>query len=173
MVRILIIAGTETTTNALSTLVHRLLAEPALWARVRDDRTLIPAAVEEALRIDPPLNWVPRIASAATEIGGEPIAESTMVANCVGHANRDGSVFANPDVFDLDRTRDSPHFTFGYGKHFCVGAPLARLELRIALETLLTRLGDLRLDDGYVFEPRGPLMMRGAKELPVHFTAAP
>jgi cytochrome P450 len=173
MIRILIIAGTETTTNALSTLVHRLLAEPELWARVRADRALVPAAVEEALRIDPPLNWVPRIATAATEIGGEPIAASTMVANCVGHANRDASVFANPDVFDVDRTRDSPHFTFGYGTHFCVGAPLARLELRIALETLLIRLPDLRLDDDFVFEPRGPLMMRGAKELPVHFTAAP
>lgn len=172
MVRILIVAGTETTTNALSTLLHRLLAEPALWARVRADRSLVPAAVEEALRIDPPLNWIPRIAAVDTEIGGEPIAAGRMVANSVGNANHDPSVFPDPDRFDLDRARDYPHFAFGYGKHFCIGAPLARLELRIALETLLERIPDLSLAPDYVFEPRGPLMMRGAKKLPVHFTAA-
>jgi len=172
MVRILIVAGTETTTNALSTLLHRLLAERALWERVLDDCSLVPAAVEEALRIDPPLNWVPRIAGHDTEVGGETITAGTMVANSVGQANHDPSVFENPERFDLDRSREAPHFTFGYGKHFCVGAPLARLELRIALETLLDRLPDLRLAPDYVFEPRGPLMMRGAKELPVTFTPA-
>jgi cytochrome P450 len=170
MLRILIIAGTETTTNAMSTLVHRLLDPHHLWERVRDDERLVPAAVEEALRIDPPLNWVPRIAVEATEIAGEPIADGTLVAVCVGHANRDATVFPNPDEFDPDRVRDAPHLTFGYGKHFCVGAPLARLEARIALQTLLRRLPDLRLAEGYEFEPRGPVMMRGCKELPVRFT---
>jgi cytochrome P450 len=173
MVRILIVAGTETTTNAMSTLFHRLLAQPSLWDAVRADPTLVPAAVEEALRIDPPLSWVPRVASVDTAIAGVPIAAGTLVANCVAHANHDPSVFPDPDGFDLTRARDAPHVTFGYGRHFCIGAPLARLEARIALETMLTRLPDLRLADDFEFAPRGPLMMRGAKELPVCFTPRP
>ncbi len=175
MVRILIIAGTETTTNAMSTLFHRLLAPRDLWERVRADESLVPAAVEEALRIDPPLYWVPRVAAADAAVGAGSgqagtVAEGTMVATCVGSANHDASVFADPDTFDLDRTRDAPHFTFGYGKHFCVGAPLARLEARVVLSVMLARLPDLRLAEGYVFEPRGPVMMRGCKQLPVCFT---
>ena len=131
MVRILIIAGTETTTNAMSTLFHRLLAQRDLWERVRADESLVPAAVEEALRIDPPLYWVPRVAAVDAPVDGDgTVAAGTMVATCVGSANRDATVFVDPDTFDLDRARDAPHLTFGYGKHFCVGAPLARLEAR-------------------------------------------
>jgi cytochrome P450 len=143
MIRILIVAGTETTTNAMSTLFHRLLAQRSLWERVLAEPALVPAAIEEALRIDPPLNWVPRVAAVDAVVAGEPISKGTLVANCVGQGNHDPAVFPDPDRFDLDRTRESPHLTFGVGKHFCVGAPLARLELRVALSTMLRRIPDL------------------------------
>ena len=173
MVRILIIAGTETTTNLLSTMFHQLLRDPALRARAQRDPEIVPNLVEEALRIDPPLNWVPRTAAADVELHGAAIPGGAVVANCVGQANRDPGAFARPAEFDVDRwPTPVPHFAFGFGIHFCVGAPLARLEGRVACTALLERLPDLALADGYKFEPRGPLMMRGAKSLPVEFTLA-
>jgi cytochrome P450 len=172
MVRILIIAGTETTTNLLSTMFHQLLRDPELLARVRAEPDVVPHVVEEALRIDPPLNWVPRTAAADTQLGGAQIPGGAVVANCVGQANRDAAAFERPAEFDIDRwPAPVPHFAFGFGIHFCVGAPLARLEGRVACTVLLDRLPTLALEAGYEFEPRGPLMMRGAKSLPVEFTA--
>jgi cytochrome P450 len=172
MVRILIIAGTETTTNLLSTMFHELLQRPDVLARVQRDPMVVPNAVEEALRIDPPLNWVPRTAAGDVALDGASIPTGSVVANCVGQANRDPGAFEHPAEFDVDRwPTPVPHFAFGFGVHFCVGAPLARLEGRVACTALLERLPDLGLEPGYEFEPRGPLMMRGAKSLPVVFTA--
>jgi cytochrome P450 len=171
MVRILIIAGTETTTNLMSTMFHQLLLRPDVLDRVRTDESLVSNVVEEALRIDPPLNWVPRTPAADVALDDVALDAGVVVANCVGQANRDPDAFANPAEFDIERwPAPIPHFAFGHGVHFCVGAPLARLEGRIACTTLLERLSDLRLEPGFEFEPRGPLMMRGAKSLPVEFT---
>ncbi|MEZ5170036.1 MAG: cytochrome P450 [Acidimicrobiia bacterium] len=171
MVRILIIAGTETTANLMATMFHQVLREPGLAERIRGDRDLLPRVVEESLRIDPPLNWVPRVAAIDTEFDGVAIPEGGVVAACVGHANHDRSEISHPETFDVDRPDEELlHFTFGHGVHFCVGAPLARLEARIALEMTLDRFSDLRIADSYEFAPRGPMMMRGCADLPVVFT---
>lgn len=172
MVRILIIAGTETTTNAMSTLFHRLLAQPELWAQVVADPQLIPVAVEEALRIDPPLNWVPRLCVDATEVAGISVATGVPVAANVGAGNHDPSRYDDPHQFRLDRQSSDPLIlTFGAGAHYCLGAPLARTELKAALTVVIKTVPDLHLADDYTFEPRGPVMMRGAKTLPVRFAA--
>jgi cytochrome P450 len=151
---------------------HELLRRPELLARVRTEPDVVPNVVEEALRIDPPLNWVPRTAAATTELDGAEVPGGAVVANCVGQANRDAAAFDHPKEFDIDRwPAPVPHFAFGFGIHFCVGAPLARLEGRIACTALFERLPSVALETGYEFEPRGPLMMRGAKSLPVVFVA--
>lgn len=171
MVRILIIAGSETTANLMATMCHELLVHPDVLARVRAEEGLVPRVVEESLRIDPPLNWVPRTADRGAQIDGFDVPTDGIVANCVGHANHDRGRVSHPEDFDIDRPDEELlHLTFGHGVHFCVGAPLARLEARSALTTLLRRIPDLRLAEGFEFAPRGPLMMRGCKQLPVVFT---
>jgi cytochrome P450 len=175
LVRLLIIAGIETTTNLISTLLRYLLCERRLWEEVRRDRALVPAAVEEALRLDPPLNWTPRMAVEETEVTGQPIEAGSMVLVCLASANRDPSVHDRPHVFDLHResTTGTPHVAFGNGVHFCLGAALARLEAKVALNALLDRLPDLEIAQGWEFEPRGPLMMRGCRSLDVVYEPRP
>ncbi|WP_019875854.1 cytochrome P450 [Sporichthya polymorpha] len=170
MVRILIVAGTETTANAISTLFHQLLSRPELWEKVKADESLRAVAVEEALRIDPPLAWIPRIAAAATEIAGVEIPAGCVVAVNLASANHDPTHYADPHTFRLDRSKDEPTpVTFGFASHFCIGAPLAKVELRGALNTVLDLFPDLHLPADYEWKPRGPVMMRGAKTLPVRF----
>jgi cytochrome P450 len=174
LVRLLIIAGIETTANLIASLVRMLLEDRTRWAAVLEDRSLVPNAVEETLRLDPPLNWTPRIAVDGADVGDCPIDEGTMVLAGLASANRDPSVHADPHTFDLRRGPiDGPgHLAFGNGVHFCLGAALARLEADVALNALLDRLPDLELEPAWVFEPRGPQMMRGCRTLDVAFTPA-
>jgi cytochrome P450 len=171
LVRLLIIAGIETTANLIATLVRLLLEDRSRWQAVVDDRALVPNAVEEALRIDPPLNWTPRLTLAPAELAGCPIDGNTMVLAGLASANRDPALYDDPETFDLHRPApDGPgHLAFGNGVHFCLGAALARLEGDVALNVLLDRLPDLALAPGWVFEPRGPQMMRGCRTLELTF----
>ncbi|WP_165607322.1 cytochrome P450 [Mycolicibacter sinensis] len=173
LVRMLILAGTDTTANLIGSMLHQLLSVPSRWQRLIAEPTLIPNVVEETLRFDPPLYWVPRKAAADTELAGITIPSGTLVCNAVGHANRDVTGLERPFEWDMDRpaARNRTHQTFGFGEHFCIGSSLARLEASIALEVLLERLPDLALADGYVYQPHGPLMMRGVKSMPVVFSA--
>ena len=175
LVRLLIIAGIETTANHIASLVRLLLEDRARWDAVAADRSLVPNAVEEALRLDPPLNWTPRLTLAPAAVAGCPVEGGTMVLAGLASANRDPAVHPHPDRFDLHRTApDGPgHVTFGNGVHFCLGAALARLEGEVALEVLLDRVPDLRLDPAWRFEPRGPQMMRGCRDLLVEFAPVP
>lgn len=144
----LLIAGHETTTSMSANAVVQLLAHPDLWARLGADPALIPNTVEELLRIDSSVITWRRRSTAATEIRGVAIPEGAnlLLALCAG--NQDGAHFPEPDRLDITRDNAKTHLSFGFGIHYCLGAPLARLELRVILEELVRRLPGMRLVPG-------------------------
>ncbi|ALG07295.1 cytochrome P450 [Kibdelosporangium phytohabitans] len=163
---LLLVAGHVTTTLLLGSTIMCLDRHRDAAAAVRADRTLVPAAIEETLRLISPVPMLARGTTVDTEIGGRPVPAEQLVMVAIGAVNRDPRQFPNPDEFDL--TRDpNPHVGFGRGVHFCLGAPLARLETRVAMNVLLDRLGDLRTDPANppVFHPS--IEMGGARHLPV------
>jgi len=143
---LLIVAGHETTVGLIGNAVLSLLAHPEQLERVRADPSLIPAAVEEVLRYEGPVErTINRWAATDVELGGHTIRRGEIVIAILGAADRDPRRFPDPDRFDVQR-EDTRHVAFGRGSHYCLGAPLARLEAEIALETLFRRLPGLRLD---------------------------
>lgn len=164
---LLFIAGHETTVNLIGNGVLALLQHPEQWARLRNEPTLIQGAVEELLRYDSPVQRTARIPTVAVEIGGRKIEAGTMVVTAIGAANRDPQRFPDPDRLDITR-RDNHHVAFGFGIHFCLGAPLARLEGQIAINTLLHRTPALQLAT-VTPEWRESSTLRGLKALPVTF----
>jgi len=144
---LLIIAGNETTTNLIGNAVKALLANPAELERVCDDPGLVPGLVEEVVRYDAPVQMVFRNTVSEVEIAGVRVPEGAFVAAMLGSANRDERRFEDPDRFDVGRNPQG-HLGFGFGKHFCLGASLARLEAKLALEALVPELPRL--------ESRGP-----------------
>lgn len=167
-VRFLVMAGNETTTNLLGNTIYELLNHPGLWERVHGDRSLIANAIEETLRFNAPVQFVPRTCTAATELAGVPLEAGQRVMIGLGSANRDEDVFDVVDTFSLDRGADLPHLTFGLGPHFCVGSALARMEVRVALEALLDRYPGLALEPGFTYEKAPMMMVRGPQRLDVH-----
>jgi cytochrome P450 len=121
------------------------LTHPDQLAAVRDDRSLVPQAVEEGLRWEPPLLSFQRMATGDTEIAGRPVGSGTVVNLCVSTANRDPERWTHPEVFDIFRPPRA-HIAFGQGNHVCLGIHFARMELRVALDLILDRLPGLRLD---------------------------
>jgi cytochrome P450 len=146
-VQLLILGGLETTAGALGLMLLRFCAEPEIPASLRREPELIPRAVEELLRLDPAFVSDGRTAVRDAEIGGRSVRTGDKVLIHWASANRDDDELADPDQFTLDRTRNR-HIAFGVGPHRCAGSNLARLNLRIALEELLRRLDDIRLQDG-------------------------
>ena len=145
MVVRLIVAGHETTVSLIGNAVLTLLTHPDSLEEIRRHPERIPAAVEELLRFESPVERAPtRLAASDVELGGHTIRRGDFVIAVLGSANRDESRFERPDVLDVDR-EDLKHVAFGRGKHFCLGAPLARLEAEIALRRLFERLPSLRL----------------------------
>ncbi len=141
-VLLLLVAGNETTTNLIGNIVNALLDHPEQAAKVAADPSLVPALVEEGLRYDTPVQVVFRTAARDTEIRGVPIPKGGFVAVFLGSANRDERRFPDPDRLDLSR-RPQGFPGFGFGVHFCLGASLARLETRLALEALAPELPQL------------------------------
>ncbi|MFD0524840.1 cytochrome P450 [Paractinoplanes durhamensis] len=135
---LLLNAGHEASVNALGGGMVALLRHPAELARLRADRALVPTAVEEMIRYDSPLHMFVRTAAAPVTVAGVTIPEGGQIAALLGAANRDPAVFADPDTFDVARD-PNPHLGFGAGLHFCLGAPLARIELQAGLSALLDR----------------------------------
>ncbi|MCW2806654.1 MAG: cytochrome [Marmoricola sp.] len=166
---LLLIAGHITTTMLVGNTVMCLDAHPQERARVQADRSLVPAAIEESLRVLTPFPVVARVTNAETVVGGRAIGANQLVMVWVGVANRDPRQFLHPDRFSLDR-EPNPHLAFGRGIHFCVGAPLARLEGKVATNLLLDRHPHLRGDpqDPPAFLPTPN--MTGARRLPVLLT---
>jgi cytochrome P450 len=168
---LLLIAGHITTTMLLGNTVWCLDAHPEAMARVRADRRTLPATIEESLRFLSPFAAVARVTTVETELGGERIPADRMIMVWVAAANRDARQFVRPDEFEP--TRDpNPHLAFGRGIHFCLGAPLARLEGRVALDILLDRFGHLRVDLGEPAEFIGNPNMTGVRKLPLLLTPA-
>jgi cytochrome P450 len=174
--QLLLLAGSETTTNLISNAVLCFDEHPDQLALVRARRELIPSAVEEVLRYRSPLQWTFRVTRrdvSVADITNRPgddrvIPARQMVIAVFGSANRDPRAFASPERFDV--TRDpNPHVAFGHGVHFCLGAALARLEGRIALGDLLDRLPNLRRASAEPWEPRAALHVHGPNRLPVRF----
>ncbi|HEY0153590.1 MAG TPA: cytochrome P450 [Longimicrobium sp.] len=130
------VAATSTTARLIPLAMLRLLRDPGLRSRLLHDRALIPAFVEEAARLHPPEQLLWRVARPGAELGGRAIPAGAGVRLCVGAANRDPAHFADPDTLSLERS-PNPHLTFGLGPHFCPGARLARMQLRVAVETVL------------------------------------
>ena len=145
----LLLAGHETTSNMIGKMTGLLLAERERFEAVITDPELIPGTVEEVLRMDTNLGiGIPRFITEDIEIGGCPVPKGTTLMAVQPAANRDESRFPEPDRFDPRRANAGQHLTFGAGPHFCVGQPLARVELQVALGTMARRLPELRLRDG-------------------------
>jgi cytochrome P450 len=169
--RLLLPAGVETTYRASGNVLLGLLTHPEQLRAVIDDRSLIPQAFEESIRWEPPVTVILRRAMKDTEIGGVPIAGGADIALLLGAANHDERKYENPDEFDMFR-EVRQHVGFGFGVHVCLGMHLARMESRVALNTLFDRLGDLRLDPapGQDVHIKG-LAFRSPCALPVSFRA--
>ena len=170
MLRLLLIAGNETTTNLIGNGVLALLRSPDQLRRLRDDPGLIPSAVEEMLRFDSPVQTDFRRVLADCEVNGFPVRKRDNIVLLLGAANRDPDVFDEPDRLDVGREQRT-HLAFGRGIHHCLGAPLARLEGRIALEMLLERFSEIGLRaDRPRF--RKTIVLRGLESLPLRCVAA-
>jgi cytochrome P450 len=163
---LLLVAGNETTTNLLSNTLNILAFRPDLWARLREDRGLVEPVIEETLRIDSPVQLLQRTAVADFELNGTLIREGQQLQVAYGAANRDPKAFPQPDEFRTDREL-SRHIAFGYGIHFCLGAPLARMEARLALNALLDRYASLEPGDEKGERQRDSFIVRGFKSLPL------
>ena len=165
MLRLLLIAGNETTTNLIGNGMLALLRHPGELQALRNDPGLIPAAVDELLRYDSPVQMTLRCAVEDCDIHGTPVRAGQDIILLGGSANRDPDAFENPDRLDFNRSKQD-HISFGRGIHYCIGAALARLEGRIAIEMLLERFGSLRLlTDRPAF--RYSIVLRGLTSLPV------
>jgi cytochrome P450 len=166
---LLLVAGHETTVNLISNGALTMLRHPELAQRLRNEPGIALRFVEELVRLEPPVQYLPRVATADIDIGGTTIPKGGRVVLVLASANRDADCFDDPDRFDLDRT-DNQHFGFGGGIHYCFGAPLARLEAQLALTALARRLKNPRL----VVDPppyRPSPVLRGPLHLPVEVDA--
>ncbi len=168
----LFISGNETTRHLISNLLWTIANDAALFARLRDDRSLIVNAVEESLRHDPPIQFLLRNCSAETELHGAQLCPRDKVAFGLASANRDESRYDKPDAFLLERTDARNHLAFGGGPHICPGASLARLEARVAVEVLLDRVAAIRPLEPDVYDEVPVGWAHGPRALTVELTPA-
>lgn len=170
-------AGQETTARLLGTMLRLMAERPELQQQLRDNRDLIPAFAEEALRLESPLQGQFRLARVATKIGDVDIPPGTNVFVMPGAANRDPRQFEDPNELRLDRPNGRQHVGFGFGIHLCAGAPLARAEAYVSTNRLLDRMADIRISetahgpaDARRYEYTPIYLMRGLERLQLEFT---
>jgi len=165
---LMVIAGNETTTKLLGNALYWLAKNPAQRALVRADASLIPAWVEETLRYDGSTQLLARTVRGEVELHGQKLRDGERAVLLIGAANRDERAFPDPDAYDLRRDT-SAHLAFGKGTHFCMGASLARLEGRIALEEVQRRLADFAIDEAHLARVHS-VNVRGFASMPIEFT---
>ncbi|OBI80350.1 cytochrome P450 [Mycobacterium sp. 1245805.9] len=169
--RLLLPAGVETTYRALGNMLFGLLSDPAQLDALRADRSLLPQAIEEAVRWEPPLLTITRVATRDTELGGVAIPAGAAVMPMLGAANRQDERFPDPNCFNIFR-QPRAHIGFGHGVHVCLGMHLARLEMRVAVNLLLDRLPNLRLDPNSADPHIRGQVFRSPTALPLLFDPA-
>lgn len=165
-------AGHETTTQASANGIKALLQDRAQWEKLCTHPELIPNAVEEILRLDTSIFAWRRIATKDTQIGGVEIPAGGRILMMLGSGNHDEEMFPNPSKFDVERKNSKKHLGLGHGAHFCMGAPLARLEMKIMLEELTKRIPHLQLVDEQNYEYLPTLLFRGVQHLNVTWDVA-
>jgi cytochrome P450 len=166
--QLLLVGGQETTANLINNAILCLIENPEQFSRLRAAPDLLPSMIEEVLRYRAPIQWLMRTPRRDIQMHGQTIPAAKLVLAVIGSANHDPRHFPDPGRFDI--TRDpNPHIAFGHGLHACLGAPLARLEARIALTDLLERLPGLALASAAPWEPRRALHIHGPARLPVRF----
>jgi cytochrome P450 len=163
-------AGSETTSSALGSLFWHLLRNRDQLELVRADHRLVDAAIDESLRLEPPLGMTWRLCVEDVELGGVRIRAGSPVAVCIAAANRDPRHFADPDRFHVRRSQQA-HITFGHGRHLCLGQHIARMELSVALTRFLERLPGLRLDEEAPAPNERGFLFRSPGSLPVQWDA--
>lgn len=168
-----LVAGNETTTKLITNLAYHLATRPELRAQVDDDRSLVPALVEEALRFEAPVQGLYRVAAHDVDFHGVEVTEGQSVWLVYAAANRDASVYGCPEDLAVDGSNDADHLAFGHGEHYCIGAGLARLEARVAVEAILDNLADLALAEGYEARFEDSFLLRGLRTLDVTFEPRP
>jgi len=165
--RLLTLAGAETTNHLIGTAFVAMLNDPGLESRIREDRNLIPKMLEEAMRWESPVSTIMRETTKDTEIGGVPVKKDTAILCHLGSANRDERQFEDPDTFNMDRENNDP-LPFGYGPHYCAGSHLAKMEAEIAMNALLDRIKNIRAQEGEDFGVIG-FSFRGPDRVPIVF----
>jgi cytochrome P450 len=168
-----LLAGNDTTAKLIATAMLRLANDAELADRLRAEPALVGPFVEEVLRLEPPINGLYRTADVDVELGGIPIPAGASVWLVFAAGNRDPEQVPQPDDFQCPQPSKTPHLSFGFGEHFCLGAALARAESRIALQALLGRLDDIHLAvDPHDVRYEPSFMLHGLQELPLAFTLA-
>ena len=165
IVQQLMVAGNETTTKAINEIMKLLVQNPVEWKRIQEDASKIPAMVEEGLRLASPNQGLFRICTEDTELAGLAIPKGARLWVMFGSGNRDERVFPDPDRFDPGRANLNESLSFGRGAHFCIGAPLARLELRVLFEELAGRLASVGFAPGTTLAYEPSFILRGLKAL--------
>jgi len=168
-VQLLLVGGQETTANLINNAVLCFIENPDQLARLHAAPHLLPSAIEEVLRYSSPVQWMPRATKRDVEMHGQVIPAGKLVLPMIGSANRDSRQFPDAGRFDIARD-PNPHIAFGHGIHACLGAPLARLEARIALADFLERVKGFELANDEPWEPRKALHVHGPSRLPIRFT---